>query len=160
VTRTDEADLFRHYGIHYGSGGEETSERTTDDAMTRSEERLKVGTEVSETGKAHLRKYVATDHQQVSVPVSHEEVVVEREQITDANRGAALEGSPISESEHEVVLHETRPAVEKETVPVERVRLGTRTVEEEETVGDVVRKEEIEIDTGEHPVRGSERGTS
>jgi uncharacterized protein (TIGR02271 family) len=102
---------------------------------------------------------VVTEHQQVSVPVSHEELVVEREPISEANRGAALEGPPISESEHEVVLHETRPVVEKETVPVERVRLGTETVDDEETVGGEVRKEEIELDTGGQPVRDTERGT-
>ena len=58
----------------------------TDDAMTRSEEHLRVGTEKVEAGRARLRKYVVTEQQSVQVPVSREEVRVEREPITDANR--------------------------------------------------------------------------
>jgi hypothetical protein len=50
--------------------------------MTRSEERLRVGTETREAGRARLRKYVVTEHQQVSVPVSREEVTLEHEPVT------------------------------------------------------------------------------
>jgi uncharacterized protein (TIGR02271 family) len=114
--------------------------------MTRSEERLNVATEARESGRARLRKHVVTEHQQVTVPVSREEVTIEREPITDANRGAAHDGPVISEEEHEVTLREERPVVETEAVPVERVRLGTETVTEQETVGGDVRREEIEID--------------
>ncbi|MCO1655750.1 DUF2382 domain-containing protein [Pseudonocardia humida] len=126
--------------------GHDTSGPNTDDAMTRSEERLNVGTETREAGRARLRKHVVTEHQQVQVPVSREEVRVEREPITDANRGDAVDGPAISEEEHEVTLREERPVVDKEAVPVERVRLGTETVRETETVGDEVRREEIEVD--------------
>jgi uncharacterized protein (TIGR02271 family) len=80
------------------------------------------------------------------VPVSREEVRVEREPITDANIGNAMDGPAISEEEHEVVLHAERPVVDKEAVPVERVRLDTQTVTEQETVNDSVRKEQIETD--------------
>jgi len=71
---------------------------------------------------------------------------VEREPITEANVGDALNGPDISEEEHEVVLTEERPVVAKETVPVERVRLDKETVTENETVSDQVRKEEIEFE--------------
>jgi uncharacterized protein (TIGR02271 family) len=131
-----------------GTRGHDTSGPTTDAAMTRSEERLNVGTQTREAGRARLRKHVVTEHQQVTVPVSHEEVTVEREPITDANRGAAHDGPAISEEEHEITLREERPVVETEAVPVERVRLGTETVTEQETVGGEVRREEIDLDTG------------
>ncbi len=118
-----------------------------DDAtMTRSEERLVAGTRTQEAGKARLRKYVVTEQQQVTVPVSHEEVRLEREPITDANRGDAYDGAEITEAEHEVTLHAERPVVDTETVPVERVRLGKETVHDEETVSGEVRKEQIEFD--------------
>ena len=81
----------------------------TDDAMTRSEEELKVGTERRETGRARLRKYVVTEEVQQTVPVQREEVRLEREPITDANVDAATSGSDISEDEHEVVLHAEEP---------------------------------------------------
>ena len=128
--------------------------RGTDDAMTRSEERLVAGTQRETVGQARLRKYVVTENVQTSVPVSREEVRLEREPITDANRGAALSGQDITESEHEVTLHAERAVVEKETVPVERVRLGKETVTEEQTVTGEVRKEQIEADL---PGRDNER---
>jgi uncharacterized protein (TIGR02271 family) len=116
----------------------------TDDAMTRSEERLNVGKETVEAGRARLRKYVVTENVTRTVPVSHEEVRVEREPITEANRDAALSGEPISEEEHEVVLQAERPVVEKEAVPVERVRLATDTVTQDAQVSESVRKEQID----------------
>ncbi|MFT2689717.1 YsnF/AvaK domain-containing protein [Clavibacter zhangzhiyongii] len=114
--------------------------------MTRSEEQLHVGTERRETGRARLRKHVVTEEQTVTVPVSHEEVRLEREPITDANVGSATAGPDLSDEEHEVVLTEERPVVEKETVPVERVQLGTETVTDEERVTEDVRHEEIDVD--------------
>jgi uncharacterized protein (TIGR02271 family) len=129
-----------------GIVGHDTSGPTTDDAMTRSEEQLQVGTEKREAGRARLRKYVVTEEQTVTVPVTREEVKIEREPITDANRGEALDGPAISEEEHEVVLHEEKPVVAKEAVPVERVRLGKEQVTEQETVTEQVRQERIEAD--------------
>jgi uncharacterized protein (TIGR02271 family) len=169
----EEAELYRYYGIglgttgtetagytetagtetagytdtnRHGTVGHDTSGPTTDSAMTRSEEQLRVGTEQVEAGRARLRKYVVTENVTTTVPVSHEEVRIEREPITDANVGDALDGPAISEEEHEVTLHAERPVVQKEAVPVERVRLDTQTVTEQETVTDSVRKEQIETD--------------
>jgi uncharacterized protein (TIGR02271 family) len=122
----------------------------TDDAMTVSEERLNVGTEQREAGRARLRKYVVTENVTQTVPVQREEVRVEREPITDANRDAAVSGQDISEDEHEVVLHEERPVTQKETVPVERVRLDTETVTEQQTVDEEVRKERVDVE-GDSP---------
>jgi uncharacterized protein (TIGR02271 family) len=129
-----------------GAVGHDTSGPTTDNAMTRSEERLNVGTRTEEAGRARLRKYVVTENATETVPVSHEEVRVEREPITDANAGNALDGPAISEEEHEVTLRAERPVVEKEAVPVERVRLDKETVQEQEQVSADLRKEEIEVD--------------
>ena len=95
--------------------------------MTRSEERLQVGTQEQETGRARLRKYVVTENVTQTVPVRKEKAVLEREAITDENFGDATSGPDISEDEHEVTLHEERPVVGKTTEPVERVRLATET---------------------------------
>jgi len=138
-----------------GSGGtysaaDDRADRTSglgdDDAMTRSEERVNVGTERQAAGRARLRKYVVTENVTQTVPVQREEVRLEREPITEGNRDEALSGPDISEAEHEVVLHEERPVVDKEAVPVERVRLDTETVTDEVTVDEQVRKERIETD--------------
>ena len=134
------ADLAGRDGI----AGRDTSGPATDDAMTRSEEQLHVGTEQVQAGRARLRKYVVTENVTQTVPVSHEEVRLEREPVTGANRGAATSGSDISEEEHEVTLRAERPVVNKETVPVERVRLGTETVTEDHEVSETLRKEQID----------------
>jgi len=140
--------LYTYYdgylGGRDGIQGHDTSGPATDDAMTRSEERLHVGTEQADAGRARLRKYVVTENVTQTVPVSHEEVRLEREPVTDANRGAAVSGSDISEDEHEVTLRAERPVVNKETVPVERVRLGTETVTEDHEVSETLRKEQID----------------
>ncbi|NAZ82241.1 DUF2382 domain-containing protein [Kineococcus sp. R8] len=126
--------------------GHDTSGPNTDDAMTRSKEELRVGTETREAGRARLRKYITAEHVERSVPVSHEEVVVRREPITEANRGDALKGGDLTEEEHEVVLTEERAVAAKETVPVERVQLGTEKVQGTETIDAEVREEHIDLD--------------
>jgi uncharacterized protein (TIGR02271 family) len=142
----DRTTADRGTDVGTGTEGYDTSGPTTDDAMTVSEEQVRVGTERREAGRARLRKYVVTENVTQTVPVQREEVRVEREPITEANRGQATSGPAISEEEHEVVLHEERPVVEKEAVPVERVRLGTETVTEQHTVDEEVRKERVDVD--------------
>src|SRR3954453_11102494 len=163
LTEAEEAALYRHYGLGQGESfggsgdasgtwtrtadqGRDTSGPTTDDAMTRSEERLRAATERVEAGRARLRKYVVTEQQQVTVPVKREEVRVDREPITDENRDRALDGPELSEEEHEVVLTEERPVVTTEAVPVERVRLAKHAEQTEQTVTADVRKERIELE--------------
>jgi uncharacterized protein (TIGR02271 family) len=169
LSRAEEAGLYRHYGLDYseagsdsglpeGNGGQtdrgpvgrDTSGPTTDDAMTRSEEELRVGKTSREAGRARLRKYVVTEEVQQTVPVQREEVRVEREPITDANVGDATAGPAISDEEHEVVLHEEEVVTEKRAVPKERVRMDKQTVTEDQTVSEQLRKEQIEAegDTG------------
>jgi uncharacterized protein (TIGR02271 family) len=154
----EESILYGHYGMSYSaqdqtvdSGtesaqGNDVSGPNTDDAMTRSEEQVQVGTRREEAGRARLRKYVVTENVTQTVPVRKEKAVLESEPVTDTNRGAATSGPDISEEEHEVTLHEERPVVEKTVEPVERVRLGTEEVQSEETVSEDVRKEQIDAD--------------
>jgi uncharacterized protein (TIGR02271 family) len=169
LSQEEEAALYRHYGLDYsqapsdsglptghdatdrdatgrGPVGHDTSGPTTDEAMTRSEEELRVGTTQRETGRARLRKYVVTENVTQTVPVQREEVRIEREPITDANVGDAMSGPALSDEEHEVVLYEEQPVVEKTVVPKERVRLDKDVHTDEETVSEDVRKERIEAD--------------
>jgi sporulation protein YlmC with PRC-barrel domain len=127
LSEAEEQQLWRHYGLDYGAGytgqqaGYETAGRAVagtdaggydreatdrDDAMTRSEEELRVGTQARERGRVRLRKYVTTDEQQVTVPVRREEVRLEHEPPTDANVDAEPSGAKATDSGHEVVLHE------------------------------------------------------
>ena len=159
LSQDEEASLYRHYGLEYseqssdtglpeGAAGEARDPGAvgSDDAMTRSEEELRVGKAQREAGRARLRKYVVTDEVQQTVPVKREEVRVEREPVTEANIDDATEGPAISEAEHEVTLREEEVVTEKRAVPKERVRLGKDTVTEEQQVSEEVRKEEIELE--------------
>lgn len=158
LTQAETDRLYEYYGIAWDDSylaqqatdrqysGRQAEGRHREDAMTRSEERLDVGTERERTGRAQLRKYVVTEQEQVSVPVQREEVRLDRTPITEANRDAAYSGADLTESEHEVTLHAERPVVRTETVPVEQVRLGKQTVTEQEQVAGTVRKERIEAD--------------
>jgi uncharacterized protein (TIGR02271 family) len=155
LSSEEERRLYAHYGLTPSDPTQrDVSEQDratasgtgTDDAMTRSEEQVHVGTTNQETGRVRLRKYVTTEMETHTVPVRKERAVLETEPITDANAGDALDGPAISEDEHEVVLHEERPVVDKTTTPVERVRLGTETEVDQETVTEEVRKEHIEAE--------------
>jgi uncharacterized protein (TIGR02271 family) len=163
LSESEEAELYRHYDLDGGADSGPADGRTTrdvellgddddearrasGDAMTRSEEELRVGTASRESGRARLRKYVETEDVSETVPVRREEARVEREPITGANRDQALAGQDITEAEHEVVLHEEEPVVEKRAVPKERVRLETDTVTEEREVSDQVRRERIDVE--------------
>jgi uncharacterized protein (TIGR02271 family) len=119
---------------------------TTDDAMTRSEEEIRVGTAERERGRVRMKKFVVEDEVTETVPVRREEVRVEREPISEANVGDAMDGPAISDEEHEVVLHQEEPVVEKRAVPKERVRVDKDTVTDERQVTETARKEQIELE--------------
>ena len=158
----EEEQLFAHYGLSdpYASTfdtretaghdedttvGRDTSP-TTDNAMTRSEEQLRVGVQSSEAGRARLRKFVVTENVTQTVPMRHEEARVTREPITDANRAQAMDGPEITEAVHEVTFDAERPVVEKDPVPGELIKLGTEKVTDQVTVNETVRKEQLEVD--------------
>jgi uncharacterized protein (TIGR02271 family) len=167
LSAAEEQQLYRHYGLGYPGWGTlaglpqapgpaaagapaapgHDPGPAAGETMTRSEERMRVGTATEETGRVRLRKYVVTETVTTQVPVSHEEVRLEREPITDASTGPAPDAPAIGEEEHEVVLHAERPVVAIEAVPIERVRLVTEQVTGEQTVSGVVRKEQIDTGT-------------
>ncbi|MFD3525104.1 PRC and DUF2382 domain-containing protein [Streptomyces sp. NPDC058653] len=115
-----------------------------DDQMVRSEERLRVGTEEHESGRARLRKVVVTENVTTTVPITHEEVRIVREPIKPGDRD--LGRSPMGNAEAEVILHAEEAVVRKEAVPVERVRMETEKITEQKEVSADVRKEQVEFD--------------
>ena len=171
LSQREESELYRYYSLEYGDTGSDTalpdagtrrdvdtdtagtvgrdvSGPETDEAMTRSEEELRVGKTERETGRVRLRKHVVSDEVTKTVPVKREEIRVEREPITDANVGDATAGPDLSDEEHEVVLHEEEVVTEKRVVPKERVRMDKDVEVEDKTVTEDVRREEIEVDGG------------
>jgi uncharacterized protein (TIGR02271 family) len=154
----EEDQLYRHYGKNppttspptsaAGPGPAEAGRSRTgrQDAMTRSEEELRVGKATEQRGQARLRKWVETEHVSDTVPVAREEARIVREPITEQNQDRAMSGPDIREDTHEVTLSEERVVVGKETVPRERVRLEKETIMEERPVEADLRKEHIEVE--------------
>lgn len=145
-TRTG-VDTGRSTGGRGERASSDTGTGTSDGEveMTLSEERLDVGTQTREAGRARLRKYTTTETEEVSVPVTKEKLVVEREAAspTDAAEGEITE----ADTTEEITLREEQPVVQKKTVPVENVRVGTEEVVEEHTVSEDVRREQVDLDT-------------
>ena len=157
----EEQDLYRYYGLAHSAGTGDAQYDTTrtetavdtapaaartgsaDGYITRSEEQLRVGTRQVETGRARLKKFVVTEQQTVTVPVSHEEVTLVREPIAEGSVTDAVIGDDVVE----VVLTEDQVVVDKQAVAVEKIKLNTETVTEQQQVTEAVRKEQIELDT-------------
>jgi len=166
LSQDEEQLLSQHYGMSYSEGpsdtglpeggapapegrgpvGNDVSGPETDEAMTRSEEELRVGTARRPSGLVRLKKYITTEQVSVTVPVQKEQVRIEREPITEANVDAATSGADLSEEEHELTLSEEEVVVEKRVVPKERVRLDKDVVTEERPVTEEVRKEQIDVE--------------
>ena len=142
----DEAELYQHYGVVGAPPAADTGGPTTDDAMTRSEEELRVGVVRRPSSLVRLKKYIVTEDVQVSVPVQREQVRVVREPVTGANVEPAMGGPELSEDVHEVTLSEEEVVVDKKVVPKERVRLDKSETTEEKIVADQVRKEQIDLE--------------
>lgn len=157
VAGADAAGAAERDGVPGTTTSEETTsnadskdtEASDDNTLIRNEEHLNVGTERVEAGEVRLRKYVVTDTETVEVPVTHEEVRVERTPISAEDAEAQAKSGGLDSNSTEdasVTLHEERPVINKETVPVEKVNLRTEEVSDTESVTEQVRKEEIDAD--------------
>ncbi|WP_374927839.1 DUF2382 domain-containing protein [Kytococcus sedentarius] len=131
----------------------DVADRDADGTMVRHEERLNVGTERQETGRARLRKYVDEEEQTVSVPVETESAHVVRRPVDGE---ATTDGKAFQEEEVEVGLESERPVVSKETVAVEQVGLEKERHTENVQVSDSVRSERIEVE-GDENLRDGDR---
>jgi uncharacterized protein (TIGR02271 family) len=114
---------------------------TEQDWLVRQEERLQVDKETVETGRVRLHKYVDVEPVQETVRTFHDEYDIERITVTAQDRGG-----DIGEEEQEIILYEERPVPRKEIVPVERIRLRTKRIEEDSVVRDELRRERIEVE--------------
>jgi uncharacterized protein (TIGR02271 family) len=120
-------------------------------AMTRFEERLHIGTERVETGHARLRKHITTEQVRQTVPLTHQEVRIEREPIRAEDAATMTGEDMLTEAESEVTLYEEHTVVTKQNVPVERVRMRVEDITEEITVTEEVRTERIDLESEETP---------
>lgn len=121
-------------------------ETTADMQDTRNvqlrEEQLRAYTRPVQTGEVRLGKQVVTEQQAVDVPVTREEVYVERHPAS-----GQVSDTPIGESETiRVPVREEQVNVSKQTVGTEEVAVGKRKVQETQQVSDTVRKEKAHVE--------------
>jgi len=114
-----------------------------DDAITRSEEQLRLAKATVETGVAQLNKYVSVDHVEKKIPISRERLVIERFPINEANIGS-FGNAIIGEQHFETTICEDRVAALKEIVPIERIRLAKEVESRVENVEADLRKEHVD----------------
>ncbi|WP_287129443.1 YsnF/AvaK domain-containing protein [Candidatus Cyanaurora vandensis] len=119
---------------------------TTDDRerIQLRQEELNVRLERVESGEVRIRKEVITENKTIEVPVTHEELVIERHPV---NRVESTTADFNNAEEIRIPLSEDQIRVEKRAVVTEEVMVGKREVQEQETVQDTVRREEIRIET-------------
>ncbi len=140
------------------------SQRTADDyaqdefhqprSLRLREEQLNVSKDRVQSGEVGLHKEVVSEQKTVNVPVTHEEVVIERRAVTDGQ----VDNTPIGEGETiRVPVSEEQVNVSKNTVVTGEVAIGKREVQETQQVTDTVRREEARIDQqGNAIVHGSQ----
>lgn len=116
--------------------------------LTRSEEELAVGTRNVQAGSVDVRKRVETEHVKKTVPVTHEEVTIERRPVTPGMGGkhAADDRAQIGEDEIRVPLMAEEVVVDKRAVAKEEIVIRKHAVHDEKTVEADLRKERIEVD--------------
>jgi uncharacterized protein (TIGR02271 family) len=114
-------------------------------AVVLHEEHLLVGTEVHETERVRLERYIVTEQRTITVDVRREEVRLIREPLVDGPALPADRPAP-SREPVVVVLHQEQVVVSKRVVPVERVTLTVHTVTDDREVDAVLRHEEVTVD--------------
>jgi uncharacterized protein (TIGR02271 family) len=140
-------------------GSQGAGEREQDYRIQLRGEVLRTFTERVQRGEVRLRKEVVTENKTVEVPVTREELVIER--VPVSGQGAANAGEIGSNKEIRVPLSEERAHVEKHPVVNEEVRVGKRAVQKTERVSDDVRHEELRVDKDgdvEVETRGGQKG--
>lgn len=140
--RTEGDQVNRTTGYREGQiAGENVSET---DRIQLFGEILKVHKERVSRGEVRLHKEVVSENQTIEVPVTREELVLERVAV-DKNAPATA-GNIGDEREVRVPLTEERVRVEKTPVVTEEVKVGKRQITDTERVGDEVRHEELRVD--------------
>jgi uncharacterized protein (TIGR02271 family) len=149
TTRDTGVDTTRNADTGPGRDADIDTDR---ESVVARNEQLEVGTEVRETGQVRLRKHSYTDTETVEVPVTREEVVVERETV-DPDSAQARAGT--GDEEVVVTAREEVPVVDK-TATAEKVTVDKNTVQDTETVAGTVQREDIEVE-GEEGTTGRRR---
>lgn len=120
------------------------------------EEQLDVNKQRVQAGEVRLGKQVVEEQKTVNVPVTHEEVYIERRPVTGAD--AITDNTPIGTDETiRVPVSEEKVNVSKDTVVTDEVTVGKRAVQETQQVTDTVKHEQLRAEErGDAPIHGTQ----
>ena len=181
----DEADYYQHeleagrtvvavesYGhqqeardLLYRFGAYDVSSHATEDerVIPVREEELQVHKQVVQTGEIVVRKEIITQEKTITVPVTREELVIERRPgPTQPSDQPVHEGEMLSEALRDggtlrIVLREEQVRVEKQPVVKEEIFISKRQIQESKHIEETVRREEAHIERmGKVNIQGSE----
>jgi uncharacterized protein (TIGR02271 family) len=135
------------------TGSQTTGSEMTGSAGNQTERRLELRGELLravkqrvQTGEIRLRKDVITENKTINVPVTREDVIVERVSADQVGRRPGNVG-PIGEGEEiRIPVSEERVTVTKEPVVTGEVRVQKRAVQDTQQVSDTVRREEVRVE--------------
>jgi uncharacterized protein (TIGR02271 family) len=116
---------------------------TTENArVALHDEEISVQKRPVEKGTVRVKKEVVTEHKKIDVPVTREEVVIERHPV----EGQCASGSDIGDQEIRIPVKEEQVDVQKRTVVREEVSVGKRKVQETRNVSADVRHEKLKVE--------------
>jgi uncharacterized protein (TIGR02271 family) len=136
ISPQTERELYAYYGVRGAD-----AKGDGDQAVTRHEEELVVGTQDVEAGRARLRKWVETEPVEMEVELKRETARVTREPVDQP-----VDGAEVGEESVDVPLRGERAVVGKQTVAKERVGIETDVQTDRQSVQEELRKERVEIE--------------
>ena len=152
-TATDTAYTTDTTGANLADGVTDADDRTDAQRKIRlREEQLNVEKQRVQSGEVGLHKDVVSEQKTIDVPVSHEEVYIERRPIAD---GEIDDATPIGQDESiRVPVSAEQVNVNKNTVVTGEVAIGKRAVQDTQRVSDTVKREKLNVDQqGDIPVQ-------
>jgi uncharacterized protein (TIGR02271 family) len=121
------------------------------------EEELRADKTSKHIGEVRVRKIVHSELQHFTVPVTREEVRVERVPVSDREATLSPEESRFQEKTISIPVTEEEVTISKRPVVKEEVRVSKEKITREEPVEGTIRKEEVRIE-GEDQLRRKKVG--
>lgn len=145
-------------GVHTNTAAEGYRD-TVDDTIQLKEEKLDVEKNKVQTGEVTIEKRVVEETETKNVPVSHDEVIIERRPVTDQEQVETTEPLLANDGTEELVIPVTEEQldVKKRTEVVEEVAIKKEKVTENKQVTDTVAKEEIDIERDGHVIEDTDQ---
>ena len=145
-----DTDLYDQGRFYADRGPADARERR----LVLSEERLDIQKRQVQAGEVSVRKHVETEHVRETVPVTHEEVTIERRPISaDDARATDSRDTDFRDDEIRVPVMKEEVVASKRVVPTEEVVVRTEPVTEERVVEEDVRRERADVDDEQRVVR-------